>query len=136
MMEQLYNEDVNNDKIVTEDAVELNNLMNLCEFIVVHLNIRGFQTNFSYLEIFSENLACKPDVIVCSETHRLPCFTFYNLPNYVMYYNHGKINKSDDCVVYILIETGRRGPPEVRRLIATSQLEALWYKCHAGLQRP
>ena len=100
-MEQLYDENVNNDEIVTEDAVELNNLMNLGEFIVVHLNIRGLQTNFSYLEIFIENLACKPDVIVCRETHRLQCFTFYNLPNYVMYYNHGKINKADSCVIYI-----------------------------------
>ena len=88
-------------EFVIDDVILLNNMIKVDEFIVFHINIRGLQTNFSYLEILIENLLYKPDIIVCSDTRRLPCHTFYNLNDYVMYYNHGNINRADGCVIYI-----------------------------------
>ena len=95
------NININSEELLIDDAFQLNNLLSLGNFVVLHLNIRGLQTNFFSLKTLIENLVYKPDVIVCTETHRLPCYTFYNLTNYVIYYNHGKINIADGCVVYI-----------------------------------
>ena len=93
--------ETNAEEVALSDIIDLKNLIKLNDFLILHVNIRGLRTNLNFLEIFIENLIKKPDIIVCSETGRLPCYKYYNLNNYVSYYNHGSLNKSDGCIVYI-----------------------------------
>ncbi|XP_074102043.1 uncharacterized protein LOC141529430 [Cotesia typhae] len=79
----------------------LNNSLCLEDFMILHLNVRGLNTNFETLELFIEELRIKPDIIVCSETWSLPCYTFFMIKDYDCYYNHSKINKADGVVMYI-----------------------------------
>ena len=65
--------ETNAEEVALSDIIDLKNLIKLNDFLILHVNIRGLRTNLNFLEIFIENLIKKLDIIVCSETGRLPC---------------------------------------------------------------
>lgn len=83
------------------DLDSLNSSLNIENLLILHLNVRSINSNFEKLEIFIENLTIKPDVIVCTETWALMCYSFFSLNNYDIYYNHSHINRADGVIMYV-----------------------------------
>lgn len=89
---------------IQENCSELSNLNNslyLEDLMILHLNVRGLNSNFGNLELFIEKLSMKPDIIVCSENWSLPCYTLFMIKDNDCYYNHSTVNKADGVVIYI-----------------------------------
>ena len=90
-------------EIEIPDLQSVNKYLISDDLIIVTINIRGMKTNFEKLELMIDTLQTKPDVVICTETGRLPCFQYFKLDGYKNYYNHGNINKSDGVMIYIRI---------------------------------
>lgn len=80
---------------------DLNQILPPNNLLILHLNVRGLNTNHNNLELLIESMDIKPDVIVCTETWKLEYHKLYNIDNYEIYYNQGSINKADGVVVYV-----------------------------------
>ncbi len=83
------------------DLYNLNNTLPNNNFFMVHLNVRSLNTNFNKLELFIEHLVIKPDIIVCTETWLLSCYTFFEMNDYNIFYNSSNNNRADGVVLYI-----------------------------------
>jgi hypothetical protein len=83
------------------DLASLNSSLKPENLLILHLNVRSLNMNFEKLELFVANLSVKPDVLICSETWLLSCFTFFAMKNYDCYYNHSSINRADGVVMYV-----------------------------------
>lgn len=84
-----------------DDLNSLNKCLCLDDILCLHLNVRCLNVYFENLELFIHNLCVKPDVIICSETWILPCFTFFAIDGYDCFYNHSYVSKADGVVMYI-----------------------------------
>lgn len=94
------------DIIIKEDRYDdvsmLNNKQQLLSgLLILTLNVRSLDANFSSLELFMERLKSKPDILICTESWRLQNINFYKIKEYVHYYNHSDINQSDGVVIYV-----------------------------------
>ena len=58
-----------------------NKLKNNCN-LILSLNIRSLNANFSQLEMLIVSLTIKPTVIVCSETWNLIYYQYFQIPVY------------------------------------------------------
>ena len=88
-------------EIECSDSQELNEILESEKLLVLYVNVRSLNENFSKLEVFIESLKTKPSVVVCAESWLIESVEFFQLPGYKIYYNESKINKSDGVVVYI-----------------------------------
>lgn len=53
------------------------------------------------MQLLIESLACKPYVIVCSETWRLEYYKYFQLQGYDIFYNESFINQNDGVVIFL-----------------------------------
>ena len=91
-------------KEITFDNLQtLNCNISLKENLIIYVNIRGLNANFSKLQVYIESLKVKPILIVCAERRVLGdnYKKDYNLNNYIIYYNKSKINQNDGVVMFI-----------------------------------
>ena len=99
----LFDQDLENlisKKIECSDSQELNEILESEKLLVLYVNVRSLNVNFSKLELFIESLKTKPSD-VCAKSWLIESVEFFQLPGYKIYYNESKINKSDGVVVYI-----------------------------------
>ena len=92
---------------IEEIFTDLYNLINTLpnnNFFMVHLNVRSLNTNFNKLELFIEHLVIKPDIIVCTETWLLSCYTFFEMNDYNIFYNSSNNNRADGVVIYYILK--------------------------------
>lgn len=68
---------------------------------ILHLNIRSLNKNFDELKLFINSLKTSPDVIICSETHKITLPALYQIENYSLFYVDSEINKWDGTCVYV-----------------------------------
>lgn len=70
-------------------------------FSVFHCNVRSINKNFEkFLMLIHESNYCY-DVIVFSETWKVPDINFFNIDGYTVVYSGGQINQNDGTMVYI-----------------------------------
>ena len=123
------------------DLKTLNKNINKKDSLVLLVNIRSLNCNYTKLKILIKSLKCKPYIIVCTETWDLPNPQFFAIHGYKLYYNHGTLNKNDGVVVYIkdcvseiteIIEIGKLKILNSRiSLNNNSNLEiSALYRCH------
>ena len=69
---------------IHEDIENYNNITkqnkNFLEIMLV--NIRSMKKNFNNLVLYLNQLSRKPYILVCTETWKLLCPNFFNLPEY------------------------------------------------------
>ena len=88
-------------EISISDTQSLHNkLKNNCN-LILSLNIRSLNANFSQLEMLIESLTIKPTVIVCSETWNFSYYQYFQISGYNRYYNESRINQNDGVVMYL-----------------------------------
>lgn len=68
---------------------------------IFHVNIRSIAKNLDELNVFLHQFERKFDIIVLTETFKLPDITLFALPGYSMLYNWGEINRNDGVIVYM-----------------------------------
>lgn len=83
---------------------------------IMHVNIRSMSANFNKLKILLGSLACKPSVIVYTESFIQVNYKINELEGYKSYYNESKLNQYDGVMVFVdenvehesvIIECGR-----------------------------
>lgn len=79
----------------------LNESIRDLNWLILLLNIRRLNINISSLEMYIANFSVKPQLIVCTETWLLENPYMYEIDNYKIYYNYGKINSADGVVIYV-----------------------------------
>ena len=83
------------------DFKSVNSKLNINDINILHVNIRSLNSNFENLEILLRKLLIAPSIIICSETWFLPCPQYYELENYILYYNNSTVNKADGSVIFV-----------------------------------
>ena len=88
-------------EISVSDTESLNMKIKNSRNLVLSVNNKILNANFSKLEMLIENLVTKPNVIICSETWNLDSYQYYQITGYNIYYNESKINQNDSFVMDI-----------------------------------
>lgn len=96
-----FNEEILGKELITDKIKILNKHLKFEKEIILSVNIRSINANYNKLLVFINDLKVKPCIIVCTETWNVEHQEFFNIPQYKMYYNNSKINKSDGVIVYI-----------------------------------
>ena len=128
-------------EISISDTQNLNNkLKNNCN-LILSLNIRSLNANFSQLEMLIESLTIKLTVIVCPETWNLSYYQYFQIPGHNIYYNESRINQNDGVVMYLknnlIVDTETVVIGKLSILCAEIRLEknmffriSAMYRCH------
>ena len=95
VQQDLFNNEYNIDNIKV-----LNRYLTFEKELILCINIRSLNANFSKLQVFLYELEIQPN-IVCTETWNLEHSSLFNIVGYKMFYNNSKINKSDGVIIYI-----------------------------------
>lgn len=88
--------------VLTDSKVCSKKLKNASKLKIFNMNIRSLTHNFDEFFILVNSLKeAELDLIVLTETFQLQCLNNFNIQNYNIHYNYGKINRNDGVVVYI-----------------------------------
>lgn len=68
---------------------------------ILHVNIRSLNKNFDELKLAINSMFKKPDIIICTETHKIVLPSMYELQNYDLHFVDSEINKCDGTCLYV-----------------------------------
>lgn len=92
-------------EIETVECHDLNEIEDLLieknGVFIMHLNIRSLNKNFDELKIFIESLKPSPDVVICTETHKIVLPALFELESFNLFYVDSEINKCDGTCIYV-----------------------------------
>lgn len=90
------------------NTVKCENIQQLDSFLIddnglliFHMNIRSLSKNFDELHVLIKSMKKCPDIIVCTETHKIILPQLFNIENFVFYSVDSGINKCDGTCLYI-----------------------------------
>ena len=96
-------------------------LSNFTGLTLMHLNIRSLNKNFDDLIMYINSLQKKPDIIVCTETHKIIAKNFFELEGYHLYTANGETSRNDGTCVYI-----RDGTTHTYSIIQIGPIKAIF----------
>lgn len=95
--------------IVITDLNACNELLKNSNLKIFNMNIRSLAHNFDELLILMSSIQQnKFDIIILTETFQISSLDNFNIPDYNIYYNQGKINRNDGVVVYTKTNLGAK----------------------------
>ena len=99
------------------------------KLFILHLNIRSLDKHVDELKLIIKTMSKSPDIIVCTETHKIISHEYYKIDNYVMYFSNSNLNKNDGTCIYVKL-----GIEHSNKVISIGEIKALFteIKTHNG----